>query len=229
MSPETVRVVRRLCAVALLVVVAGPAAAQTPDPPTLPSVIPVAVAPLPWLVVDVRGGLPSLGQDLITAGDLGVAAADLPSRAKALVVGAHAYPIRRESFKVGFGAEVLLGSASSQKKDAQGEPAGPVVHRRVDSLSAQVSLNFGRGAGWSYLTVGSGPFKFESSLDEAVPDGQGSSTINFGGGARWFNWAHIAFTMDLRFYLTKPGNPTLVTAGRERKKVVLLSAGISIK
>jgi hypothetical protein len=137
MSPETVRVVRRLCAVALLVVVAGPAAAQTPDPPTLPSVIPVAVAPLPWLVVDVRGGLPSLGQDLITAGDLGVAAADLPSRAKALVVGAHAYPIRRESFKVGFGAEVLLGSASSQKKDAQGEPAGPVVHRRVDSLSTR--------------------------------------------------------------------------------------------
>src|SRR5690606_13889442 len=135
-------------------------------------------------------------------------------RARTLVVGAQVYPLRRGRFKVGIGGELLMGSGSTQKKDADGQAAGPVVHRRINSVSAQVSLNFGRGAGWSYFTVGSGPFKFESYLDAVTPDGVGASTINFGGGARWFNWRHVAFTVDLRFYLTKPANPTAFTAGR---------------
>lgn len=205
-------------------------AAQTPtQQPTPPVIAPVPEKPLPWLVVDARGGYPSLGLDELTATGLGVATADLPGRARTLVVGAHVYPVRRGSWKIGLGGELLRSSGSSQKKDATGKAAGPVVHRRLNSVSAQLSLNFGRGAGWSYVTAGTGPFKFESYLDEVEPDGASASTINFGGGARWFNWDHVAFTVDLRFYLTKPANATLATAARERARIVLFSAGISIK
>ena len=181
------------------------------------------------MVVDARGGYPSLGLDALTAAGLGVVKTDLPGRARTLVVGAHVYPLRRGSWKIGLGGEMLMGSGSSQKKDAAGKPAGPVVHRRPDSVSAQVSLNFGRGAGWSYVTAGTGPFKFESYLNEAEPDGVGTSTINFGGGARWFNWDHVAFSVDLRFYLTAAANATLVTAARDPARIVLFSAGISVK
>ena len=219
-----------VAAFALCPAVTSSAAAQTPTPqPTPPVIAPVPGTPLPWMVVDARGGYPSLGLDELTATGLGVTTADLPGRARTLVVGAHVYPLRRGSLKIGLGGELLRGSGSSQKKDAAGKPAGPVVHRRLDSVSAQVSLNFGRGAGWSYVTAGMGPFKFESYLDEAEPDGAGASAINFGGGARWFNWDHVAFSVDLRFYLTKPANATLVTAARERARIVLFSAGISIK
>lgn len=206
------------------------AAAQTPPPqPAAPVIAPVPEKPIPWVVVDARGAYPSLGLDEVTAKGLGVSTGDLPGRARTLVVGAHLYPLRRGFWKIGLGGELLMGSGSSQRKDTTGKPAGPVVHRRLNSASAQVSLNFGRGAGWSYVTAGTGPFKFESYLDEAEPDGVGASTINFGGGARWFNWDHVAFNLDLRFYLTKPANATLVTAARERARIVLFSAGISVK
>jgi hypothetical protein len=213
-----------------------PVAAQTPPveaaqapQPAQPVVAPVPVAPIPWFVVDVRGGFPALGQDQITADSLGVALADLPGRAKTAVLGAHVYPLRRSRIKLGLGAELIRGSASSQRKDAKGVAAGPVVHRRLNAVSTQASLNFGRGAGWSYLTVGMGPFKFESSLDEAVTDSEGTSTLNFGGGARWFNWEHLAFTVDLRFYRTKAAPATLATAARGPARIVIFSAGISIK
>ena len=236
MSPAPLRPARwapvAVCvaAFALCPAFTSPSAAQTPTQKSAPPVIaPVPEKPLPWLVVDARGGYPSLGLDELTARGLGVATAELPGRARTLVVGAHVYPLRRGAFKIGLGGELLRGSGSSQKKDATGKAAGPVVHRRLNSVSAQVSLNFGRGAGWSYVTAGTGPFKFESYLNEAEPDSTGASTINVGGGARWFNWDHVAFSVDLRFYLTKPAAATLVTAARERARIVLFSAGISLK
>lgn len=205
-------------------------AAQTPTPQTTPAaIVPVLEKPIPRVVVDARGGYPPLKLDALTASGLGVVTADLPGRARTLVVGAHVYPLRRGFWKVGLGGEMLLGSGSSQKKDATGKPAGPVVHRRLNSVSAQVSLNFGRGAGWSYVTAGTGPFRFESYLDEAEPDGLGAFTINVGGGARWFNWDHVAFTVDLRFYLTKAASATMLTAPRGPARIVLFSAGISLK
>ena len=30
-------------------------------------------------------------------------------------------------------------------------------------------------------------------------------TINYGGGARWFAKAHVAFSFDVRFYAINPG------------------------
>jgi len=56
-----------------------------------------------------------------------------------------------------------------------------------------------------------------------------NSALNFGGGARWFNTAHLAFGFDVRFYETKPVNPTPTSPGRERRRLLVLSAGISIR
>jgi len=226
MSFEPLRVPRAIPVAVLLLVLAVPSAAQTPTPP---AVVPLRVPPIPWLVIDARGGFTSTGKDTITASDLGVAVTDLPGRLPTVVVGAHIYPLRHARLKIGLGGEWLSGEASSQKKDAKGEAAGPKIRRRLNSVSGQVSMNFGRGAGWSYITVGYGPAKYESYLDGAAPDGVKMNTLNWGGGGRWFAWSHLAINLDLRFYLTRPSNPTTATAGTARQRLVLFSAGISLK
>ena len=54
-------------------------------------------------------------------------------------------------------------------------------------------------------------------------------TQNFGGGARWFVKRRLALNLDVRFYLTRPANSTITSAGRARQRVLVLSAGISIR
>jgi len=177
----------------------------------------------------VRGGFASLGEDTTTAADLGVATEDLPGRTKTIVIGANIYLFRQGGFKLGLGAEAIRGVASGRHLDAAGKETGPVIRRRLEGVSGQISLNFGKGKGWSYLTVGGGPMKFESYLDEAKPTRAGTTTLNYGGGARWSFKSHLALNVDLRLYLTRPETATFDAAGRVRKRIALLSAGISVK
>ena len=234
----SVRLIRTTALLAPIVVLllAGPVAAQVPPPvptptpaPTPTPVPPLRVAPLPWFVVDVRVGLASLGSDTTTAASLGVVAADMPSRAKTLLVGAHVYLLRKGGLKLGVGAEAMRGVTSNQRLDSTGKGTGPVIGRRLEGVTGQFSLNFGKGKGWSYITVGGGPMKFESYLDEAKPTRAGTTTLNYGGGARWFTRGHLAFTVDLRFYLTRPALATFDAPARVRKRVAVFSAGISLK
>ena len=53
--------------------------------------------------------------------------------------------------------------------------------------------------------------------------------INYGAGARWYTYDHLAFTLDLRFYATQPTPATANTAPRLRHAVFVMSAGVSIK
>ncbi len=209
-------------ALALLLLLPSVAAAQGPATP-------VASGPLPWVVVDVRGAWPSIGDDALTAEGLGVAQDELPGRALTGVAAVHVYPLRQGRFKVGLGGEVLMGRGSQQKRDADGKPAGPRVTRELEGVSGQISLNFGRAAGWSYVTAGTGPLRFDSFLDDATPDGRRRSTLNVGGGARWFNWKHLGLTVDLRFYRTKAAEATTTTAARGPKRFVIISGGITFK
>ena len=39
-------------------------------------------------------------------------------------------------------------------------------------------------------------------------------TLNYGAGARWFAWRHIAFAVDIRFYQTQPEERTVFYPGR---------------
>ncbi len=238
MSRETVRLIRTVAVLAPIVILllVSPVTAQvatptpTPTPtPAVQAVEPLKVAPLPYFVLDLRGGFASLGSDTTTAAALGVVAEDMPSRAKTVIVGAHLYPFRRGGFKLGIGAEAIRGVSSNQRLDSAGKGTGPVIRRRLEGFSGQFSLNFGKGKGWSYVTVGGGPMKFESYLDQAKPTRAGTTTLNYGGGARWFTSGRLAVTVDLRFYLTRPADATFDAAGRVRKRVTLLSAGISLK
>ena len=111
-----------------------------------------------------------------------------PMAASLIIAGIHAYPIRFRTLKIGVGGEVLMGRGRFQRKDSDGEPELDPVNRWLESTTWQVSLNFGRGQGWSYLTAGSGLFFRDIFEGEGEGDAPGRNTVNVGGGARWF-WA----------------------------------------
>jgi len=215
--------VMKLATVAL-VLLSVPAAAAAQGP-----VAPVTVEPMPWVVADVRVGWPAIGADELTAGAIGRPATEMPGRALTAGLGIHVYPVRRGRWKLGVGAELLRGRGNYQKEDTEGKPVGAEIKRTLSAVSAQVSLNFGRGQGWSYVTAGAGPFGFDTYLGEGPGDGEKATTINFGGGARWFKWQHAGFTADMRFYLTKASDGTRLVAPRGSKRVVVLSVGLTLK
>ena len=55
------------------------------------------------------------------------------------------------------------------------------------------------------------------------------ATINYGGGARWFASAHVAFSVDFRWYSVNemPAQPGLVA--QPRTTLLVLSGGIALK
>lgn len=206
---------------------AVPAAAQTAPAPRAPRSkkdlrIPIAV-------LDARGVFARLGQDPITASGLSAAALDLPTSGLGVAGGAQVYLWRGAAMAFGVGGEAIMARGAHDLVDSAGKPTGTTIDRRLRSASANLSLNFGHRNGWSYLTVGMGPTSFESYVASSTPDGLRETSLNFGGGARWFNWTHLAFTADMRFYRTKLSTPTLHTAGRSGGNVVVFSGGIAIK
>jgi hypothetical protein len=94
------------------------------------------------------------------------------------------------------------------------------------TFAPQLSLNFGTGHGWSYLSGGIG-----ASIWSIVPDGQEPRpvdtdrirTVNYGGGARWFAKPHLAFSFDVRFYQIDP------YVDSPRTTLLVIGAGISVK
>ncbi|MBM3749987.1 MAG: hypothetical protein FJW21_02225 [Acidimicrobiia bacterium] len=211
-----------LLTVALLLL---PAAASAQGP-----VAPVAVEPMPWVAADLRLAFPAIGDDPATMAGLGItSASDMPTRALTGVAGIHAYPLRRSRWKLGVGAELLMGRGHFQKKHAEGKPVGDPINRTLQAVSWQLSINFGRGQGWSYLTAGSGPLTFDSFRGEGPGDGPSVATLNAGGGARWFKWRRVAVNADIRVYLTKDGPGTTLTAPRGSRRILVLSAGVSLK
>jgi len=198
-----------------------PAAAAAQPPPQ----------PVPPVVVDVRGAIGFLGQSEASAADLGVVPADLPSTGFGLVLGAHAYPIRRPGWALGVGGELLWARARHDIVLMQDEVevAGPTIARRFDGASVHLSLNFGHRDGWSYLSGGIGPLAFDTWDDANEPDGVRAVTLNYGGGARWFTKPHLAVGFDVRFYATRPATPGVVVAARDRQTVMVIAVGISVR
>jgi hypothetical protein len=188
--------------------------------------------PLPIFAIDLRGFYSGLGQDPTTAADLGVGPYDLPARGLGAVAGVQVYPLRGRTMALGIGAEWMMARGKAQQSDpATGEPIGLPLEQRVRSLSPQVSLNFGHREGWSYLSAGMGPLSFETFQGELPPaePPPSQATINAGGGARWFAAAHVAFTFDARFYLTRPEDASELHPGRERTRLFVISAGLAFK
>ena len=214
-----------LLAVSLLFVAAS-AFAQDPAPPPLEE-------PIAPFVFDAHGTLARFKQDAASAEALGVPAADLPTRGLGLAVGAHLYPVRKRNFALGLGGEILLRARASHTIPASvdGGLEGPTIVTRLTAVSPQLSLNFGKRNGWSYLSGGLGWAKLTTELqDESLQEPQSNArTLNYGGGARWFIKKHLAFSFDVRFYAISPQEATLTRPGTSRTTVMVLSAGVSAR
>ena len=186
--------------------------------------------PIPPFTVDVRGALARFKQDAAVGQALNVPAEALPTRGLGLSAGVHVYLLRMRRLTIGVGGEYLKAGDSRTAQPTQGAPAPPTVDTRLTAVAPQLSLNFGRGEGWSYLSAGLGTARLVSERADA-PSGETARTrlLNYGGGARWFNTPHLAFTFDVRFYAISPRETTLSAAGQPRAKFMVLSAGVSFK
>jgi hypothetical protein len=204
-------------AAALLLMASVPARAQTPKP-------------LPLLAFDARAFMTSVG-DGTTANDLHVTLANLPSKVYGFGAAANLYIKRGPGLGIGLGGELITGRGRRTKASPDDATVEIKTATRLTGFAGNASLNFGSRDGWSYLSGGYGPLRLWSYLDDGstLPAPPWSMTMNFGGGARWFFSSHIAFHFDVRFYFTTPEAATDVFPGRGRKKLTLLSAGISFR
>jgi hypothetical protein len=210
---------RTLCFLLLLVTLGSDVCAQVPEP-----IGPVAV--------DVRVALPRFKENADVATALGVTLENLPGRGLGLAGGAHWYPVRMGRVTLGFGAEVLFSGASNTlEADAEDQQDGPTVSTSFSAFSPQLSLNFGTGRGWSYLSGGIGWGAFRTEREEApvAPAASRPRVLNYGGGARWFAKEHLAFTFDLRFYAINAQEAIIGRPAYPKTTLMVMSAGVSFK
>ena len=213
-----------LRAFAVLLVLAAPAAAQNSDR-------------LPLFVVDAHAATVGLPQAEGWVPDV-AADSDFPGRNWGVSVGATAYPFKAGIFTFGVGASLITGKGKGESLTiGSGTTARvtPVVHTAITSLAPQISINFGRKLGWSYISAGLGRSRVTSFSDAvgstagtAAPEGW-SQALNFGGGARWFMKPHLGAGFDVRFVKLSSRAATATAAGGKRTQLWNISAGISIQ
>jgi hypothetical protein len=186
--------------------------------------------PIGPFALDARVALPRFKQDTNVATALGVQALDLPSRGLGLAFSAHLYPVRKGPITFGFGAEFMT-SRGSRTQETDDQTVGQTVETRFSNFSPQISFNFGAKQGWSYISGGLGWGSFTTELaDLPVPEAEGRlTTINYGGGARWFLNQHVAVSLDLRFYAVDPQEASLGRPAYPRMTIMAFSAGLALK
>jgi len=211
----------------ICLLVSMPAAAQNPPR-------------LPWFAVDLHAATIGLPQ---TEGWVPALPADTvyPGRSFGLAGGATVYPFKLKSITFGIGASISKASGTANTEVITGTGATQkvtvtqIVHTGVTNLIPQISLNFGRKFGWSYVSAGIGRTKVTSRAEaigtaEAiiVPEAW-NGTTNFGGGARWFPKPHLGVGVDIRFVKLGSRTPTDVLPSAKRTQQWTISAGISIQ
>lgn len=190
--------------------------------------------PIPAFVVDARGSLARFKKDPGVADGLGVQLDNLPTRGLGLTAGAHWYALRLRKITFGIGGEMLLARDSAtfeNSDDSETNAVGPTVTTRLSAFAPQISFNFGRDEGWSYISGGLGSARITSERGD-VPVAESAARtrmLNYGGGARWFNSPRMAFTFDVRFYAISPRPSTTTVRGYPRAKFMVLSGGVAFK
>jgi opacity protein-like surface antigen len=106
-------------------------------------------------------------------------------------------------------------------------PAAPVAYPDITSnvrlVAPQLSLNFGTGAGWSYISAGIslGRVKTEGSAaadgTALVRDSGTATGFNVGAGARWFLNRHLGVGFDLRLHRLSTATVFSAAAGLSLK------------
>lgn len=213
---------RRAALLLVCLALAAPAAAQQKDP----------IGPF---VIDLRGAFARHKAEPSVATDLGVPAATLPTRTLGIVGGLHVYPLRGRRVTLGVGGTVAMTRGSrSLETDGEGveEPASsPAVRRTFTTFSPEVSLNFGHRNGWSYISGGMfGRSKLYLEREDApVADAPYRKTLNYGGGARWFNNERLAFSVDFRWYSVAEQPASAGRIAQPGTTLLVLSGGIAIR
>ena len=201
--------------------------------------------PGPW-VVDLRGATVSLPQDAAFFPDIPSSTA-VPSRGYGLDVGAHIYVLQLGPARLGIGGVLLRarGTASPGEPDEDDEPSPtglattPDVAALLTTVGPQISMNFGSRAGWSYLSAGIGRAQMSTRASRFVDEDDeddvtaaqliehGSrSSLNFGGGARWFTRERLAVSFDVRFHIIGAGGEEPATPG---STLLAASVGVSLR
>jgi hypothetical protein len=196
---------------------------------------------IPLFVVDVQGNVARFPQDPELASSRGIEIIQLPGTGFGGQLGLHLHFFKVKAVTFGLGGQVTLARATeSAPVDVNGQPLAPTTER-FRSVGVQLSLNFGNGNGWSYLSGGIGrsnwsiipEFRADNPTVPAEPlegDDEVLKTINYGGGARWFAKSHLAFSFDVRFYAINPGVSSLPGKnGSPRTTFMVIGAGISLK
>jgi hypothetical protein len=157
----------------------------------------------------------------------------VPGAGLGVSAGVHVYVLSVGPVTLGVGAHATIGRARFVPATVAGQPSSlrPVTET-FKSIAPQVSLNFGSGNGWSYLSAGIG-----RSIWSIVPDGRSPwpadrdlvRTINYGGGARWFAKRHLAFSLDVRLHEIPDGPPHAGLPGAPHTLLLIVGAGISVK
>ena len=196
---------------------------------------------LPFFAVDLHaatGGLPQ------AEGWVPVVSTDtpLPGRSWGVGAGATVYPFRLGLVTFGFGASLTTAKGKGESltiTSGSGSTATtrvtPIVRTGITNLAPQVSINFGRRLGWSYMSAGLGSSKVTSSADavgttpEIVVPEAWNSAINFGGGAKWFMKPHLGASFDVRFIKLSSRSPTDTMPSAKRTQLWNISAGISLQ
>jgi hypothetical protein len=187
--------------------------------------------PIPRFVVDARGSLARFKQDQGVASALQVDSTNLPTFGLGGTLGAHVYVLRTRRITIGLGGEVVFARDSATGTSEDDAEPGPTVTTRLSGFAPQISFNFGRDEGWSYFSGGLGTARMTSEREDVPVPGTPSRTrmLNYGGGARFFNTPHLAFTFDIRFYAISPRESTATVPGYPRAKFMVLSAGVAFK
>jgi hypothetical protein len=191
-------------------------------------------------VVDLRGMVPKFGDNPVLAQSRDLSQAELPGVGLGATGGVHLYLPKIVGITVGIGGEVLIGRSHVDPPGPTVDPTTGVstpstlrpVTETFKSISPQLSLNFGNGNGWSYLTAGLGRSVWSIVPSGANPlpaDEEVLRTVNYGGGARWFIKKQLAFSLDVRFYDIAQGTPQLGFVGSPRTVLLVIGAGISFK
>lgn len=195
---------------------------------------------LPWFAIDVHAATVGIPQAEGWVPALGTTT-EYPGRNFGLSGGVTVYPFKLGLITLGIGATVSSAKATAETTVITGSGATQtitvtqVVRTGVTNLIPQVSLNFGRRLGWSYISGGMGRTKVKSRADaigtkpEIVVPEAWNQTINFGGGAKWFPKPHLGAGFDIRFVKLGSRSPTDVLASAKRTQQWTISAGISVQ
>jgi hypothetical protein len=215
------RVVVLLAAAAIGIAAGRPAQAQDEPPP------------IGRFVVDLHGIVPRFGNDPELAASRGISQVELPGSGLGVSAGGHVYFAKIRGVTLGAGGELAVGRSSADPDTVPGEVSTlRAVTASLTAMSSQLSLNFGNGNGWSYLSGGVGLTRWSIVPAGATPlavDDQRRKSINYGGGARWFARKRLAFSFDVRFHEIAAGTGQFDLPASPRTKLLVIGAGISVR